>query len=396
MNMGKPAVISSLAKQIDRFEAVDSETRYTLLGMRSRIGGPFVRETKLGSEISAAKLNRVRAGDFIYSRLFAWQGSFGIVPPQMDGCFVSNEFPIYELDRSLVEPAFLLYWFGLPEVQKRVEADCSSSTPGTRNRFKEQYFSALHVPLPTLDEQRNIAAKINAIRAKIDVARKLHEDLQADIDGLLVSMAHRNDLNDAEKVAHGWEPVALSDVLTQVSDQVTVEPGQEYPHFGIYSFAKGLFHKNALVGDEIKASKLYRVHSGQFIYGRLNAYEGAFAVVGPDYDKHHVSNEFPTFNCDSSRVVPAFLDAYFSSPAVWEALKRKVTGIGGGAGNQRIRLKESIFLAEKLWLPPIAWQKNLENIARLAHSNRQNRAMSSVELDALLPAILDRAFKGEL
>ncbi|OQK15145.1 hypothetical protein AU255_19400 [Methyloprofundus sedimenti] len=37
--------------------------------MRSRIAGPFIRETKQGTEVSASKLNKVKQGDFIYSRL---------------------------------------------------------------------------------------------------------------------------------------------------------------------------------------------------------------------------------------------------------------------------------------------------------------------------------------
>ena len=193
------------------------------------------------------------------------------------------------------------------------------------------------------------------------------------MDSLLVAMAHRNDLSDEQKLAQGWERVDLGNVLKQVSDPVEVEPGMEYPHFGIYSFAKGLFKKAPLLGDEIKASKLYRVSEGQFIYGRLNAYEGAFAVISKDYDKHHVSNEFPTFECVSEKVHPEFLLAYFSTPAVWEALKRKVTGIGGGAGNRRIRLKESVLLSDEIWLPPISWQQKIKETAEHLTAVKQNR-----------------------
>jgi len=247
-----------------------------------------------------------------------------------------------------------------------------------------------------LDEQRRIVAKIDALAARIDEAKRLRKAIQADMDSLLVAMAHRNDLSDKEKQAQGWERVALGEVLTQVSDPVEVEPGEEYPHFGIYSFAKGLFKKAPLLGNEIKASKLYRVSQGQFIYGRLNAYEGAFAIITPDYDQHYVSNEFPAFACVPDRVLPEFLLAYFSTPAVWEGLKRKVTGIGGGAGNRRIRLKESILLSEEIWLPPIEWQQKIKSTAERLAASRPVQEAAGWQLDALLPAILDRAFKGKL
>jgi len=150
------------------------------------------------------------------------------------------------------------------------------------------------------------------------------------------------------------------------------------------------------LGDEIKASKLYRVSERQFIYGRLNAYEGAFAVISKDYDKHYVSNEFPTFECVLEKVLPEFLLAYFSTPVVWETLKRKVTGIGGGTGNRRIRLKESILLSEEVWLPPMSWQHKIKVTAEQLATAKHDRESVGVELDALLPSILDKAFKGEL
>jgi len=268
---------------------------------------------------------------------------------------------------------------------------------GTANvSLKAQDIAGVQVKLPPLPEQRRIAAKIESLATRINEAKQLRQAIQSDMDSLLVAMAHRNDLSDDEKEVLGWEHVALGEVLTQVSDPVEVELGEEYPHFGIYSFAKGLFKKAPLIGDEIKATKLCRVHEGQFIYGRLNAYEGAFAVISADYDGHHVSNEFPAFECDKDRVLPDFLLAYFSTPAVWEGLKRKVTGIGGGAGNRRIRLKESVLLSEVIWVPTMNWQHNIKSTAEHLALARQDRETAGLQLEALLPASLDEAFKGEL
>lgn len=388
--------LGDVTQQLDRYEPVLPDVEYQLLGMRSKIGGPFVRETKKGSEISAKKLNRVNAGDFIYSRLFAWQGSFALIPEAMDSCYVSNEFPIFSLDDSRIDPKFLVYWFGLPHIQKIVEADCTGSTPGTRNRYKEKYFAALTLNVPPIKKQHQIVAKIESLAAKINEAKSLRQAIQSAMDALIVAMAHRNDLSDDEKGARRWKRVVLREILTQAFNPIDVEPGKDYRHFGIYSFARGLFEKAPLAGDVIKASKLYRASEGQFIYGRLNAYEGAFAVINENFDKCHVSNEFPMFDCDSDRVLPEFLLAYFSTPAVWEALKRKVTGIGGGAGNRRIRLKESVLLSEKIWLPPTDWQRNIKKTAEKINAFKEDRDLVRLRLDGLLPSILDRAFKDEL
>ncbi|MDE2751887.1 MAG: N-6 DNA methylase [Gemmatimonadota bacterium] len=171
--------IGEIARPIHRKVTVEPEKPYRLLGMRSQIGGPFVRETKFGAEISASSLNQVRSGDFIYSRLFAWQGSFGVVPEQLDGAFVSGEFPLFQFDSARVDVRFLVLWFGLPRSQKAVEADCFGSTPGTRNRYKEQYFLRLEVPVPPLDEQQRIVARLDRLRGLIDSRHETAQDIDA-------------------------------------------------------------------------------------------------------------------------------------------------------------------------------------------------------------------------
>ena len=397
MTSGTNSVLfSDFAYPVDRFEYVIPEAEYRLLGMRSRIGGPFHRETKSGGELSASRLNRVRSGDFIFSRLFAWQGSFGVIPAELGECYVSNEFPLFQINLERAVPRYLVYWFGLPHIQQSVEADCTGTTPGTRNRYSKDRFLRLRIDLPPLPEQQRIVKKIDAITSRLDEAKRLRQEILDDANALLVAMAHRNDLSPETKKAQGWREVQLGSVLRQSKEAVEVMPGEEYPHFGIYSFGKGLFRKPLLLGDQIKTSRLYRASEGQFIYGRLNAYEGAFGIVSKEFDGSFVTNEFPIFDCDLENVLPDFVLAYFAATATWEVLKRQVTGIGGGAGNRRIRLKEAVFLAQRISLPPWHWQDKIRSVGDRLTQMRSARSATEEDLDALLPAILDKAFKGAL
>src|SRR5438094_4505374 len=141
-----------------REEAVDVSKEYRLLGIRLEGQGPFLRETVMGTQTSATKLFRVGKGDFIYSRLFACRGAFGVISEELDGCYVSSEFPTFLPVSGKIDIEFLRYWFRLPTVIACVDEDCSGSTPLTRNRFKEQFFLALEIPLPLLVEQRRIVA----------------------------------------------------------------------------------------------------------------------------------------------------------------------------------------------------------------------------------------------
>ena len=132
--------------RVERSESVDASKEYRLLGIRLEGHGPFLRETNMGTQTSAARLFEVATGDFIYSRLFASRGAFGVVSEELDGCYVSGEFPTFVPVPGKVDVEFLKYWFRLPSVIATVDADCAGSTPLPRNRFKENFFLALEIP----------------------------------------------------------------------------------------------------------------------------------------------------------------------------------------------------------------------------------------------------------
>ena len=77
-----------------------------------------------------------------------------------------------------------------------------------------------------------------------------------------------------------WPKVRLSECLQPTNDIVSVQRDQEYPNFGIYSYARGLFRKLPINGLASSANTLRRVRKGQFIYSRLFAFEGAYGIVG--------------------------------------------------------------------------------------------------------------------
>lgn len=168
-----------------RREPVDAATEYRLLGVRLEGAGPFLRETRFGAELSASTLSRVKAGDLIYSRLFAWRGAFGVVPPELDGCWVSNEFPTFRPIGDRVDPSFVNLWFRLPQVLDQVAADCTGSTPLTRNRYKEQRFLGLEMPLPPIEEQRRVVRRFERLAMHVRQAESLTEYVDAAADALL-------------------------------------------------------------------------------------------------------------------------------------------------------------------------------------------------------------------
>ena len=364
---------------------------YQFAGVYSFGRGVFRGQRRLGSEFSYPRLTRLREGDFVYPKLMAWEGAFGVVPAVCAGCYVSPEFPVFEADPQRVMPSFLGYQLQAPGVWGSI-AGTSSGTNVRRRRLYPDELLRAELPLPTLAEQRRIVGRIEELAAKIQEARGLREDSAQQVRHTLMCMARRADLSDEDRVRLGWRRVQLGACITQVGERRTVQADEQYPNFGIYSFGRGLFRKQPIDGSATSASALWRVKTGQFIYSRLFAFEGAYGVVGPDFDGSFVSNEYPTFECDRGLVGPEFLAAYFSIPDVWT----RVASGSKGIGDRRQRVQPARLLSHLLWVPPLSWQDTVAAVQLKAIALQRLQVESAAELDALMPAILDRAFKGKL
>ncbi len=153
-----------LVHEVCETTALEPGTAYKLLGVRLAGKGPFLREEKPGLEVKANQLNRVRGGQFIYSRLFAWRGAFGIVPEHLDGAMASNEFPTFEVNADLVRPEFLRLYFSRPLVWQEVERYCRGTTKASRNRFAVERFLAMTLPVPSLGVQDGLISEAEQVK----------------------------------------------------------------------------------------------------------------------------------------------------------------------------------------------------------------------------------------
>jgi type I restriction enzyme S subunit len=243
-----------------------------------------------------------------------------------------------------------------------------------------------------LEEQRRIVAKIETLAAEIEEAKSMRAEADEKANRLLVCMAHRQDWTAEQKTQAGWFHTELDKVIALRPNPRKVDTSSTYPNLGIYSFGRGLFEKPPIEGLSTSATTLFRVKVGQFIYSRLFAFEGAYGVVPKQLDGYYVSNEYPTFDCKPSKICPEFLEAYFKAPLVWQEV---ATG-SKGLGDRRQRVHPEQILGHKLWLPPMSWQEKIADTRTRLLEQQAWKSTIETDLNALLPAILDRAFKGAL
>jgi len=150
--------------------AVELDHSYRTAGIYSFGRGLFARPLITGADTKYTSLFRLHEGQFVLSRLKAWEGAVAVVPAEFDGFVVSQEYPTFDVNRERAEPAYLgwlcrwdRFWESLLTQSKGVGA--------RRDRVHPDRLLAVEVPLPSLEQQRRLGAlswKVQALSERAD------------------------------------------------------------------------------------------------------------------------------------------------------------------------------------------------------------------------------------
>ena len=143
------------------------EEEYRILGVRWYAEGAWVKKECAGSEIKAAKLYRVEAGDLIYNRLFAWKGSFAVIPQDLDGCYVSNEFPAFRVRDGNANIHYIFLLLSQPALWEAIERESAGVASISRKRLKVRDFLELELPLPSRKRQVEILDRYAPLKREV-------------------------------------------------------------------------------------------------------------------------------------------------------------------------------------------------------------------------------------
>ena len=341
--------------------------------------GVVLRGTITGAEVAAQRRFSIRKGQFILSRIDARNGAFGLVPSELDGAIVSNDFPVFTIDERQLFPAFLGW---MSRTAGFVEM-CRRASEGTTNRvqLREDKFLSLELPLPSVDEQRRIISVVERIDALADEAVTLRRASDHELESLCRAV-----------LSHDYEAklVPMRDLVRLRQPDVVVVPDEVYQFAGVYSFGRGVFRGQQKSGMEFAYRKLTRLKAGDFTYPKLMAWEGALGVVPAECDGCVVSTEFPVFEVLEERIYPEVLDVHFKDPHVWLSL----SGASTGTNVRRRRLNPADFLGIMMPVPSHRVQKQVRGIRSEIDRSKDLRGSSLLAVEALRSAVLNQAFRG--
>ncbi len=137
--------------------AVQDDTTYQRLTVRWYSQGIVLRDMAKGQDIGTKRQFQVKTGQFVLSRIDARHGAMGMVPPEFDGAIITNDFPAYDLDLTIINPRFFVLITSTAAFMRFCQ-NCSTGTTN-RQRLDEELFLNVAVPIPPLAEQVRLAAE---------------------------------------------------------------------------------------------------------------------------------------------------------------------------------------------------------------------------------------------
>jgi type I restriction enzyme, S subunit len=366
------------------FSLIDEMTLYKRARVQLHGRGIVLRDEVNGSEIKTKKQQVARAGEFLVAEIDAKVGGFGVVPPEIDGAIVSSHYFLFEINEMICLREWLNWYIRSGLLENQVNAQGSTNYASIRANHVLNY----EIPLPSLEEQRHIISIIVSLSKPIYEANQIRKSTQNAVDSLLSS--YLNKVLSPQK----HSTITMGDVTNLVKRRVDEIKTSTVKSLGVKWWGKGAYVAEEKNVSELRADR-FEVKSQDVIYNDMWARHGSVAIVPDTLDGHLASAHFPTWELDQSRIYPPFFTWCFRSPWFWRACEDNAQGSTG-----RNSITKPSFRSIVMPVPPLDDQRRivvyLDSVqARLA-SLRELQSATGEELDALLPSVLDRAFKGEL
>ncbi|MEN6521151.1 MAG: restriction endonuclease subunit S [Armatimonadota bacterium] len=362
------------------FIIIDDLQTYQRPRVQLHAQGIVLRDRVHGAQIKTKKQQVCRAGEFLVAEIDAKVGGFGVVPPELDAAAVSGHYFLFVVNEHALDLRFLHWFIKTPAFREQVAAQGSTNYAAIRPSDVLGY----EIPLPPLAEQRRIVARMEELSAKIEEAARIRDEVEAEQE-ILLAGAYR-------RIAENAPRQPLGHVAPLIRRPVAVDPEKEYPQIAVRSFGRGTFHKPPLQGGAVTWQKPFRVEAGDILISNIKAWEGAIAVASDNDDGRVGSHRYLTCVPKPSVATARFICFHLLTT---EGLYEVGQASPGSADRNRTLSAKGLL---QIMIPVPSYEQQLwfDKICHEVDALKLLQSETTAELDALVPAILDRALRGEL
>jgi type I restriction enzyme, S subunit len=379
--------LGQVLQQRKEFITIDDLESYKRPRVQLHAQGVVLRDIVQGAEIKTKEQQVCRAGEFLVAEIDAKVGGYGLVLPELEGAIVSSHYFLFEADEAKLDRRFLAWYVRTPAFADQITAKGSTNYAAIRPADVLRY----SMPLPPLDEQRRIVARIEELAARIEEARGLRRGVTESAEQLIPSALH----DTFETKAANWKRLPMSEAIEVSDRQVdpTLPEFARLPHISgenIESKTCRLLPYRTAEQDGVRSGN-YHFSPGTVLYSKIRPYLRKATLV--DFGGVCSADIYPL------RVINPQVNLRFM---MWSMVAGPFTTYANQlSGRTRMpKLNRKQLFGFNLAYPDMQEQGRivayLDDLQARIDALKRLQVETAAELDALLPSVLDRAFRGEL
>lgn len=251
---------------------------------------PSIANT-VGTDFTKYKV--VKRGQFTYIPDTSRRGDkIGIaLLTDYDEGLVSNIYTVFEVkDENELLPEYLMLWFSRPEFDRYARFKSHGSV---REIMDWDEMCKVELPVPSIEKQRSIVKAYNTITDRIELKRKINDNLEATIQAAFDKAFHDAGVSLPEtiikqnKVPQGWTDATVGDFASvqtgpfgsQLHNEDYVESGT--PIITVeHMDGKYIAHRNLPLVSQNDVDRLrkYDLHTGDIVFSRVGSVDRAVMV----------------------------------------------------------------------------------------------------------------------
>ena len=251
---------------------------------------PSIANT-IGTDFTKYKV--VKRGQFTYIPDTSRRGDkIGIaLLMDYDEGLVSNIYTVFEVkDENELLPEYLMLWFSRPEFDRYARFKSHGSV---REIMDWDEMCKVELPVPSIDKQRSIVKAYQTITERIELKRRINDNLEATIQVAFDKAFHDAGVSLPEtiikqnKVPQGWTDATVGDFASvqtgpfgsQLHNEDYVESGT--PIITVeHMDGKYIAHRNLPLVSQNDVDRLrkYDLHTGDIVFSRVGSVDRAVMV----------------------------------------------------------------------------------------------------------------------
>ena len=233
----------------------------------------------------------------------------------------------------------------------------TSTIPQINNKHIIPY----KICLPPMEEQRKIAEILGVWDEAIEKQSRLIEKLELRKRALMQRLLTGRTRLPGFTIP--WQKVSYSEILKEIKRNMTWDDNEEYDLISVKRRSGGLFHRDRLLGKDIKTKNLRPAKFGDFLISKMQIVHGASGLVTEEFDGMKISGSYIALVAKSREKVDMnFINWYSQTPYFYH--QTYVSSYGVHIEKMTFDLES--FMSMNIMLPPLPEQKAIAEMLATA------------------------------